>query len=493
MKQLIPHFPLPDGFGSADEYLKELVNRGARQRYGQDKPNGCVQTEYSKAAERIGRELGVIAELGCADYFLVLWDALRHARQEGIAIGPGRGSAAGSIVNYCLGITQIDPLEYGLLFERFLNTNRSYYPCADIDIDGDERLREELLCYLPKCYGKNHVALIANHACGIVISPVDVTQRFHTTTYMNRDGETLPVIEAKISEIDDARFIVFHFLYLPELSVIRDTKTFVEQRKGITIKDIPLDDADTFRLFCEGQTVSTFQFDSEGISKWLRELQPTSICDLVALDALYRPGVMDWIPDFIARKHGEKPAACALPAMEECLKDTYGMVVYQEQIMQLVQTLADFTPNESDRLRRAFMKRKEEDVAHFKNLFIEKATTKGCEREQIEQMWEDWNRIGCYLFNKSHAVCYTLLGYQTAYLKTHYPVEYMAARLRYDLNNQEALSDCLFNNNYTEWLGNDLDKDLQECHRMNIRVTGLDRTRAANRVTIDADGAICCN
>lgn len=402
MKQLIPQFPLPYGFSSADEYLRDLVSRGARVHYGHD-----IDSPMQTVAERIDRELGVIAKLGCADYFLVLWDALRHARQEGIAI-----------------------------------------------------------------------------------SPVDIMQHFSTERYINRDGEELPMICEKTQEIEDKGFLIFHFLHLPELSVIRNTKMFVEQRKNISIKDIPLNDADTFKLLCDGQTVSTFQFDGEGISKCLRELQPTSFSDLVALNSIYRPGPMEWLPDVIARKHGEQPAAASIPAVEKCLKETYGFTAYQEQIMQLSQALANFTPYENDRLRKALWKKK--DVARFKKLFIERATAKGYERETIELLWSDMERRGSYLFNKSHSVCYTLIAYQTAYLKAHFPTEYMAARLLYDLNNQEALSDYLFNNNYTDYLGNDLDKDLQECHRMGIHVTGLDRTCAVNRVTISQDGTVCC-
>lgn len=258
----IPKFPLPEGYGSADDYLKALTLQGMHQRYPQNEEDYPIINEW-----RIEQELSVIREIGCADYFLILWDALQHARQKGILIGTGRGSAAGSVVNYCLGITQVDPLKYGLLFERFLNTNPSYYPFPDIYTDGDERLFDEMLCYLPHRYGRNCVARIANHLCGIVISSEDITKHFETTTYINRDGEEIPMIMAKAMDVEDAGFLKFDFLSLDALTVMRHTLNNIKLRcnQDINLLQIPLDDAATLQLYREGQTTSTFQFDCEGM------------------------------------------------------------------------------------------------------------------------------------------------------------------------------------------------------------------------------------
>lgn len=415
-KQYLPKFPLPEGYDSADEYLRTLTLQGMQRRYSEDKENSAI------VKERIEYELSVIHALDSADYFLIVWDALLHARKKGILIGPGRGSAAGSVVNYCLGITQVDPLKYGLLFERFLTTNRSIAP--DIDTDGDEQLFDEMLCYLPRRYGRNHVARIANHVCGIVISSEDVTKHFPTTSFINRDGEAMPVIMAKGGEVEDAGFLKFDFLWMEILTTIRCT---IENIKTAhEIEQISLDDAATLKLYREGKTARTFEFNSKGKQCILRQMSSITFLDLVALYALYRPGPWAWIPDFIARKSGKQAMDYPNTAAQKYLSETYGLTIYGEQIMQLSQTLADFTPNESDRLRKSLQK-KTSDCPYLKEKFVSGATAKGYSRNLMEQLWQEWEAGGSYAFTKSHAICYTLIAFQTAYLKAHFPAEYMAA------------------------------------------------------------------
>lgn len=416
--QYIPKFPLPDGIDSADQYLRMLTIQGMKHCYHND--------GESKIRERIEHELSVIAQLGCADYFLIIWDALQHARQEGILIGPGRGSAAGSIVNYCLGITQVDPLKHGLLFERFLNTNKSHYPLPDIDVDGDERLYEEMLCYLPERYGKNHVAIIENYPCGIIISPIDVAKYFSTTTYTNCEGVELPMIQAKISDVEDAGFLKFDFFTLDYITVIRDTLNLVKSRCGINIDPlkIPLDDAETLLLFHSGHTEAIFQFGSKGMRHYLQKMPSVTFNDLVAINALYRPGTREWIPDFIACKRGEKRIEQPIIEMGTLLSETYGLTVYQEQLMYVAQLIAGLTPNESDHFRKGMCKKKTTRLK-LKLKFIEGGMKNG--HEAIESLWQNWKSKSIYPFLKSHAVCHTLIAFQTAYLKAHFPTEYMTA------------------------------------------------------------------
>lgn len=421
-KLFIPRFPLPDGFESADKYLETLTLQGAQVRYS------IKQDERCPVRKRIECELSVIVELGCADYFLVVWDALQHARQKGILLGTGRGSAAGSIVNYCLGITQVDPLKYGLLFERFLNTNSSLYPCPDIDIDGDERLFDEMLCYLPHRYGKNHVACIANNPCGIVVSSENITKHFATTTNPNRVGEAVITIEAETREVEEAGFLKFDFLTLDALTIIRHTLENIRRNHNqeIDLSKIPLDDEATLQLNLSGQAEHTFGFNSEGMRRIMQQMPSISFADLIALNALYRPGSLDWIDEFIESKRGEIHINHPIAEVEHCLSETYGLLVYQEQIMQLAQVLAGFTPNENDRLRKALAKKKV-NRPQWKETFVRSATENGYDCELINQLWQDWDSKAIYLFNKSHAVCYTLIAFQTAYLKAHFPTEYMAA------------------------------------------------------------------
>lgn len=420
-----PKFHLPNGFDSADQYLRKLVLHGMKRRYPND--------EDSKVRKRIELELSVIEQLGCADYFLIIWDALQYARQQNILIGPGRGSAAGSVVNYCLDITQVDPLKYGLLFERFLTLQG--YP--SIDIDGDVRLRDEMLCYLPKRYGKNRVAIIENDLCGIIISPVDITRHFDTTIYKNNKGEELLLIKSEVSDVKEAGFLRLNFLTLDSLTVIHHVLENIktQYKLDINLSQISLDDADTLELYRNGLTASTFVFDSERIRKLLQQMRPASFTDLVALNVLYSPGLLDRIPDFIVRKYDDKPMESPIAEIKTILSETYGLTVYQEQIMQISQTVADFTPEESDKLRKAVMKRKTIDIARFKEQFVNIATKKGYKHEFVTRLWLEWEKW--YLFNKSHMVCYTLIAFQTAYLKAHFPNEYMAAYEQCTLNNKQ--------------------------------------------------------
>lgn len=326
-----------------------------------------------------------------------------------------------------MNITQVDPLKYGLLFERFLNTNRSIFP--SIDIDGDVRLRDEMLCYLPKRYGKKRVAIIENDLCGIIISPVDITKHFDTTIYKNNEGEEILMIKSEVSDVEEAGFLRFNFLTLDSLTVIYHVLDIIKTqcKLDINLSQIPLGDAATLELYRKGQTTSTFVFDTERIRDFLQHMQSTSFTDLMALYALYRPVLLDRIPDFIERNHDDKLMESPITEIKTILSETYGLTVYQEQIMQISQTVADFTPEESDKLRKAVMKRKTIDIDRFKSQFMNIATKKGYKHEFVTRPWLEWDKWGMYLFNKSHTVCYTLIAYQTAYLKAHFPNEYMTA------------------------------------------------------------------
>lgn len=293
-----------------------------------------------------------------------------------------------------------------------------------------------MLCYLPKRYGKSHVAIIENDACGIIISSIDITRHFNTTLYKNNESEELLMIKAKVSDVEDAGFMRFNFLTMDYLTVIRDTLNLVKSQCGIDINllKIPLDDAETLQLFHSGQTKSIFQFKSNGMCHNLQQMPTVTFNDLVALNALYRPGTLEWIPDFIACKRGEKRIEQPIIEMEALLPETYGLTVYQEQIMLAAQLMAGFTPNESDHLRKELCKKKTTRFG-LKPKFIEGGVKNG--HDNIESLWRDLDSRACYLFNKSHSVCYTLIAYQTAYLKAHFPNEYMTAYEQCTLNNKQ--------------------------------------------------------
>ena len=502
---LMPDFPIPEQFADADEYLRHLTYEGARRKYGEE---GITE----EVRERIDFELGVISGMGFPGYFLIVQDFIAAARDMGVFVGPGRGSAAGSAVAYCLGITDIDPIRYDLLFERFLNPDRISMP--DIDVDFDDDGRADVLHWVTEKYGYERVAHIVTygtmaaksaikdvarvqrlplsesdrltklipdkipnvknvtigasleyvpelkqaslspdpllhdtlkyaqmlegnirstgvHACGIIIGKMDISDVVPLSTAEDKaTGESMLVTQYEGSVIESTGLIKMDFLGLKTLSVIKEALQNIKKSRGIEIDidKIPIDDAKTYELYTEGKTVGTFQFESAGMQKYLRELKPSTFEDLIAMNALYRPGPMDYIPDFIDRKHGRKPITYDLPCMERYLKDTYGITVYQEQVMLLSREIADFTRGESDGLRKAMGKKLADKMAELKVKFLAGGTKKGYKEDTLEKIWADWAKFASYAFNKSHATCYSWVAYQTAYLKANYPAEYMAVR-----------------------------------------------------------------
>lgn len=509
---LMPDFPIPEQFADADEYLRHLTYEGARRKYGEE---GITE----EVRERIDFELGVISGMGFPGYFLIVQDFIAAARDMGVFVGPGRGSAAGSAVAYCLGITDIDPIRYDLLFERFLNPDRISMP--DIDVDFDDDGRADVLHWVTEKYGYERVAHIVTygtmaaksaikdvarvqrlplsesdrltklipdkipnvknvtigasleyvpelkqaslspdpllhdtlkyaqmlegnirstgvHACGIIIGKMDISDVVPLSTAEDKaTGESMLVTQYEGSVIESTGLIKMDFLGLKTLSVIKEALLNIKKSRGIEIDidKIPIDDAKTYELYTEGKTVGTFQFESAGMQKYLRELKPSTFEDLIAMNALYRPGPMDYIPDFIDRKHGRKPITYDLPCMERYLKDTYGITVYQEQVMLLSREIADFTRGESDGLRKAMGKKLADKMAELKVKFLAGGTKKGYKEDTLEKIWADWAKFASYAFNKSHATCYSWVAYQTAYLKANYPAEYMAGALSRNLNN----------------------------------------------------------
>ena len=485
-------------------------------------------------------------------------DFIRAAREElDVSVGPGRGSAAGSAVAYCLGITQIDPIAYDLLFERFLNPDRISLPDIDVDFDDDGRGR--VLNWVTQKYGKEKVAHIITygtmatklaikdvarvqklmlsesdrlcklvpdkipdkklnlqnaidyvpelkaaeqsdnpilrdtiryakmlegnvrntgvHACGTIICRDDITDWVPVSTADDKEtGEKMLVTQYEGSVIEDTGLIKMDFLGLKTLSIIKDAVENIRLTKGVKI-DIDdftiINDPATYRLYGEGRTVGTFQFESAGMQKYLRELQPSTFEDLIAMNALYRPGPMDYIPDFIARKHGRSPIEYDIPVMEKYLKDTYGITVYQEQVMLLSRLLANFTRGESDTLRKAMGKKLKDKLDHLKPKFIEGGRKNGHDPKVLEKIWGDWEKFASYAFNKSHATCYSWVAYQTAYLKANYPSEYMAAVLSRNLTNIEQLT--LYMN---------------ECKRMGISVMGPDINESMRTFSSNAAGDV---
>ena len=528
------------------DYLAKLTMDGAHKRYGE------ILTE--EVEERLKFELHIMKTMGFPGYFLIVQDFIRAAREQlDVSVGPGRGSAAGSAVAYCLGITQIDPIAYDLLFERFLNPDRISLPDIDVDFDDDGRGR--VLNWVTRKYGKEKVAHIITygtmaaklaikdvarvqklmlaesdrlcrlvpdripdkktnlqnaidyvpelkaaeqsdnpivrdtiryakmlegnvrntgvHACGTIICRDDITDWVPVSTADDKEtGEKILVTQYEGSVIEDTGLIKMDFLGLKTLSIIKDAVENVRLTRGekIDIDDFSIiNDKATYKLFGDGRTIGTFQFESAGMQKYLRELQPSTFEDLIAMNALYRPGPMDYIPEFIARKHGRSPIAYDIPVMEKYLKDTYGITVYQEQVMLLSRLLAGFTRGESDTLRKAMGKKLHDKLNALKPKFIDGGRKNGHEPKVLEKIWGDWEKFASYAFNKSHATCYSWVAYQTAYLKANYPSEYMAAVLSRNLANVEQLT--LY---------------MSECKRMNIKVLGPDinesiKTFSANR------------
>ena len=565
---LLPKFEIPNNFlvkededdgGKRGEnsFLKELTIIGAKKRYPIITP---------EIQERIDFELLTIENSGYPGYFLIVQDFIAEARKMGVSVGPGRGSAAGSVVAYCLGITNIDPLLYNLLFERFLNPDRVSLP--DIDIDFDDEGRSKVMDYVIQKYGKKQVAqiitygtmaaksairdtarvldlplfeadkiakLIPNlipskwslsrflkdsegeikkilrpedfekikeligiskdddlsgetiqqakilegnlrntgiHACGVIITPSDITNFVPVATAKDSD---LFVTQFDNSVVESAGLLKMDFLGLKTLTLIKDTVKLVKYRSGIDIDPdtFPIDDAKTYELFQRGETVGIFQYESAGMQKYMKELKPTVFNDLIAMNALYRPGPIAYIPSFIRRKNGEETIDYDLDACEDLLKDTYGITVYQEQVMLLSQKLADFSKGDADVLRKAMGKKQRDVLDKMKPKFITQAVAKGHAEDKLEKIWKDWEAFAEYAFNKSHSTCYAWIAYQTAYLKANYPAEYMAAVLS---NNMSDIKQVSF--------------FMEECKRMGLKVLGPDVNESFYKFTVNDDYAV---
>ena len=552
-KPQLPHFPTPEGM-TLDDYMDHLAHEGLDKRlaflYPDEKEREEKRPQYE---ERLQYELGIIKKMQFPGYFLIVQDFIRAAREElGVSVGPGRGSAAGSAVAYCLGITKIDPIKYDLLFERFLNPDRISLP--DIDTDFDDDGRGEVLRWVTEKYGAERVAHIitygtmatksaikdvarvqklplsesnrlaklvpdkipdmkkfklgdaikyvpelkeaANgndplardtlkyaqmlegnvrntgvHACGVIIGRYDISDVVPVSTAKDKDtGEEMLVTQYEGSVIEETGLIKMDFLGLKTLSIIKEAIENVKLTTGhdLDIDHISLEDPKTYKLYCDGKTTGTFQFESAGMQKYLKELQPSKFEDLIAMNALYRPGPMDYIPSFIARKQGKEEIKYDIPVMERYLKDTYGITVYQEQVMLLSRLLANFTRGESDALRKAMGKKLIEKMNHLKSKFMAGGQANGYKEETLNKIWSDWEKFASYAFNKSHATCYSWVAYQTAYLKANFPSEYMAAVLSRSLSNIT-----------------DITKFMDECKAMGIQVLGPDVNESILKFSVD--------
>ena len=555
---LLPKFTIPNDFSPntddiENEYLKHITYLGAKKVY---------QKIDDSLKEKIDFELSVIKNSGYPGYFLIVQDLINAAREMGVSVGPGRGSVAGSIVAYALGITKIDPIKYDLLFERFLNPDRVSMP--DIDIDFDDEGRSKVIEYVIEKYGAKQVAqiitygkmaakssirdtarvldlslgdadflakLVPNntklsyifnsdkkklssdlrsddysnaielksladgddlqaetinqarviegslrnvgvHACGVIITPDDLTEFVPIATAKD---SALAVTQYDNSVVESAGLLKMDFLGLKTLTLIKDTIKLVKYRhqKQIDIDNIPLDDKKTYELFQRGDTVGIFQYESLGMQKYLRDLKPTIFEDLIAMNALYRPGPLEYIPSFVRRKNGQEKIQYDIPEMENYLKETYGITVYQEQVMQLSQKLADFSKGDADLLRKAMGKKIFSLLEKLKPKFINGGINNGYDKEILEKIWKDWEAFASYAFNKSHSTCYALIAYQTAYLKAHYPAEYMAAVLSNNMNDIKQVSFFM-----------------EECKHMDINVLGPDINESYYKFTVNDDNAI---
>jgi len=531
------------------DYLRHLTMIGAEKRYGKD-----MDEEVS---ERIEFELQTMKTMGFPGYFLIVQDFISAARKMGVAVGPGRGSAAGSAVAYCLGITDIDPIKYDLLFERFLNPDRISMP--DIDIDFDDDGRGKVLKWVTEKYGQERVAHIitygtmatksaikdvarvqklplsesnrlakyvpdripdkkkvtlkdaidyvpelkeaANshdpvmrdtlkyaqmlegnvrntgvHACGIIIGQQDISDIVPVSTAEDKEtGESILVTQYEGTVIEETGLIKMDFLGLKTLSIIKEAIDNIKHTTGesIDIDNISLEDTKTYELYSQGKTTGTFQFESAGMQKYLKELQPSKFEDLIAMNALYRPGPMDYIPSFIARKHGREEISYDIPIMERYLNDTYGITVYQEQVMLLSRLLANFTRGQSDELRKAMGKKLIDKMNALKEKFLDGGTKNGHDKKTLEKIWADWEKFASYAFNKSHATCYSWVAYQTAWLKANYPPEYMAAVLSRNLSNITEIT-----------------KFMDECKAMNMNVLGPDVNESYLKFSVNKAGDI---
>lgn len=546
---LMPDYPIPAEFENDDDYLRHITYVGAQKKYG-DNLNEEVK-------ERIDFELETIKNMGFPGYFLIVQDFIAAAREMGVSVGPGRGSAAGSAVAYCLGITDIDPIKYDLLFERFLNPDRISMP--DIDVDFDDDGRGKVLEWVTNKYGKEKVAHIITygtmatksaikdvarvqklplsesnrlaklvpdripdvkkislkaaidyvpelreaatssdpvmrdtlkyaqmlegnvrnigvHACGVIIGKYDISDVVPVSTTKDKEtGEEILVTQYEGSVIEDTGLIKMDFLGLKTLSIIKEAveNVFITTGEKINIDSIDIEDPLTYELYSAGKTTGTFQFESAGMQKYLRELQPTKFEDLIAMNALYRPGPMDYIPSFVARKHGREEIKYDIDIMERYLKDTYGICVYQEQVMLLSRLLANFTRGQSDELRKAMGKKLADKMATLKEKFLEGGKKNGHDEKVLNKIWVDWEKFASYAFNKSHATCYSWVAYQTAYLKAHYPSEYMAAVLSRNISNITEIT-----------------KFMDECKQMDIQVLGPDVNESALKFSVNKKGDI---
>lgn len=562
---LLPAFAIPEEFQDPEDskdggkrgennYLRYLTYEGAKKRYGEI---------TSEIQERLDFELETIERTGYPGYFLIVQDFCNAAREMGVSVGPGRGSAAGSAVAYCTGITNVDPIEYDLLFERFLNPDRVSMP--DIDIDFDDEGRGKVIDWVIQKYGANQVAQIitygtmaakssirdtarvldlplseadriaklvpdislsklfalsdpelreklknnqddinkANelktiaqgnglpaqvvnrarqlegsvrntgiHACGVIITPDDITNFVPVATAKDSD---MYCTQYDNSVAEEAGLLKMDFLGLKTLTLIKHAVANVKQTKGIDLDPdtFPIDDEATYGLFQRGETVGIFQYESAGMQKYMRELKPTVFADLIAMNALYRPGPLEYIPSFIKRKHGEEEIVYDLDACEEFLKETYGITVYQEQVMLLSQKLAGFTKGEADTLRKAMGKKQKHVLDKMKPAFLERGHQNGHNVDRLEKIWKDWEAFASYAFNKSHSTCYAWIAYQTAYLKANFPAEYMASVLSNNMNDIKQVSFFM-----------------EECKRMGVPVLGPDVNESNYHFTVNSEGAI---
>ena len=557
---LLPNFTIPSTFLSQDDFLEHLTMEGAKKRY----VDISIVVE-----ERIKFELHTIRTMGFAGYFLIVADFINAGKDLGVYVGPGRGSAAGSVVAYCLGITNIDPIKYNLLFERFLNPDRKSLP--DIDTDFDDEGRQKVIDYVVDKYGRNQVAHIATygtmaakmslkdvarvldlplsesnalaklvperpkitlerifnasltgdgsladrenlssdeleqvkqlrqlksaggltsrviesamilegsvrgtgiHAAGIIIAPHDLTDIMPVAT--SKDVSLL-ITQFDGSVIENAGVIKMDFLGLKTLSILKEAIRLIEQNHKITIDldAIPLDDAITFEMYQRGETNATFQFESAGMQKHLRDLKPDQFSDLIAMNALFRPGPMVYIPNYIARKHGREKIEYDVPEMEEYLSDTYGITVYQEQVMQLSQKLANFTKGDADVLRKAMGKKDKPTIDKMKGKFIDGGLSNSHPPDKLEKIWSDWESFAEYAFNKSHSTCYGLVAYQTGYLKANYAPEYMSAVLSNSLGNIEKITFFM-----------------DECKRMGLSLLVPDVNESSRSFAVNKKGQI---
>jgi DNA polymerase III subunit alpha len=554
---LLPAFPMPERFKTQDEYLRHLTYEGAKKRYGTITP---------EIRERLDFELSVIEQSGYPGYFLIVQDFTTTAREMGVSVGPGRGSAAGSAVAYCIGITNVDPIKYDLLFERFLNPERVSMP--DIDIDFDDEGRQKVIDYVIDKYGQNQVAQIVTygtmaakmslrdvgrvldiplsevdrvakvfpahlkatlskvladgdvdgklkgslnseelekayqfrkmadagddighmiqtakklegsvrntgiHACGVVITPDEITK--YVPVKADKDTGML-VSQFDNSVAEDAGLLKMDFLGLKTLTIIKKAVVMVKTNHGVDLDMdlVPLDDEETYKLFQKGETIGIFQYESSGMQKYMKELVPSAFEDLIAMNALYRPGPLEYIPEFIDRKHGRKPVIYDLPEMQEYLEETYGITVYQEQVMLLSQKLAGFTKGQADMLRKGMGKKKKKIIDMLHPKFLEGGKERGHSEETLQKIWKDWEAFASYAFNKSHSTCYAFVAFQTAYLKAHYPAEFMASVLT---NNKNDISKVTF--------------FLEECKRMGLSVLGPSVNASMSDFSVDKEGNI---